>query len=68
MSTTTAPKERYRQAAEDALGQLDWCIGYLHGIRKAQISASLAKNRAFIRRELLKEAEEPLPSQEVAKS
>ena len=23
--------QRYRQAAEDALEQLDWCIGYLHG-------------------------------------
>ena len=55
--------ERYRQAAEDALGQLDWCIGYLHGIRKQQISASLARNRAYIRRQLMREAEEPLPSQ-----
>ncbi len=55
--------ERYRQAAEDALGQLDWCIGYLHGIRKERISARLAKNRAYIRRELLQEAQEPLPSQ-----
>lgn len=37
--------ERYRQAAEDALGQLDWCIGYLHGIHKEKISAQLARNR-----------------------
>ena len=22
--------ERYRQASEDALQQLDWCIGYMH--------------------------------------
>lgn len=55
--------ERYRQAAEDALGQLDWCIGYLHGIRKQRISAQLAKNRAYIRRTLLREAPEPVPSQ-----
>ena len=55
--------ERYRQAAEDALGQLDWCIGYLHGIRKVGISAQLAKNRAYIRRELMREAEQPVPSQ-----
>jgi hypothetical protein len=61
MSTEEA--ERYRQAAEDALGQLDWCIGYLHGIRKQQISAALAKNRAYIRRQLMHEAEEPVPSQ-----
>lgn len=55
--------ERYRQAAEDALGQLDWCIGYFHGIRKVGISAQLAKNRTYIRRTLLRESEEPLPSQ-----
>ena len=24
--------DRYRQAADDALQQLDWAIGYLHGI------------------------------------
>ncbi|MGZ6644701.1 MAG: hypothetical protein ACXVFT_23090 [Solirubrobacteraceae bacterium] len=55
---------RYRRAAEDALQQLDWCIGYLHGIRKADISKALAKNRAYIRTELLREAEEPLPAQQ----
>lgn len=56
-------EERYRQAAEDALQQLDWCIGYLHGIRKARISAQLAKNRAHIRQNLMREAHEPLPSE-----
>ena len=55
--------ERYRQAAQDALGQLDWCIGYLHGIRKERISAQLARNRAYIRKALLKEAHEPLPTE-----
>ena len=55
--------ERYRQAAEDALGQLEWCIGYLHGIRKTSISAQLAKNRSHIRRQLMREAEQPVPSQ-----
>lgn len=64
----TDQAERYRQAAEDALGQLDWCIGYLHGIRKERISAQLAKNRAHIRRELLREAAEPLPSQATRES
>ena len=59
----TQETERYRQAAEDALGQLDWCIGYLHGIRKTAISAQLAKNRAYIRRQLMREAEQPVPSQ-----
>jgi hypothetical protein len=61
MSTEEA--ERYRQAAEDALGQLEWCIGYLHGIRKQQIAAHLAKNRTYIRRQLMRKAEEPVPSQ-----
>ncbi|MBV9941189.1 MAG: hypothetical protein JO262_03580 [Solirubrobacterales bacterium] len=32
--------ERYRQAAQDALEQLDWCIGYLHGIRKTKFPHS----------------------------
>jgi hypothetical protein len=55
--------DRYRQAAEDALQQLDWTIGYLHGIRKTEISRALAKNRSYIRRSLMGEAEEPLPTQ-----
>lgn len=56
--------DRYKQAAEDALQQLDWTIGYLHGIRKTEISKALAKNRSYIRRNLLGEAEEPLPGQQ----
>jgi len=56
--------ERYRQAAEDALQQLDWCIGYLHGIRKVGISRALAKNRAYIRTQLLRQPEEPVPAQQ----
>jgi hypothetical protein len=56
--------ERYRQAAEDALQQLDWCIGYLHGIRKLDVSRALAKNRSYIRRQLLQREEEPLPAQQ----
>ena len=56
--------ERYRQAAEDALGQLDWCIGYLHGIRKLDVSRALAKNRSHIRSQLLRKEEEPMPAQQ----
>jgi len=56
--------ERYRQAAEDALQQLDWCIGYLHGIRKTGISRALARNRSQIRTELLRRPEEPAPAQQ----
>jgi hypothetical protein len=55
--------KRYRQAAEDALQQLDWCIGYLHGIRKVDISRALAKNRSYIRTQLLDREEEPMPAQ-----
>ena len=61
--TPTDSEERYRQAAQDALQQLDWCIGYLHGIRKAKLSSQLAKNRTYIKRNLMKEAAEPLPSE-----
>jgi hypothetical protein len=55
--------DRYRQAVEDALQQLDWCIGYLHGSGRKGIARALSKNRAFIRTHLLKRPEEPTPSQ-----
>jgi hypothetical protein len=57
---------RYRQAAEDALQQLDWCIGYLHGIRKTQISRALARNRNHIRSNLMHRSEQPLPTSSVS--
>ena len=38
MASRDDETERYRRAAEDALQQLDWCIGYLHGLRKLKIS------------------------------
>jgi hypothetical protein len=56
--------DRYRQAAEDALQQLDWAIGYLHGIHKTEISKALAKNRTFIRKRLMGRPGEPDPSQQ----
>jgi hypothetical protein len=56
--------ERFRRAAEDALQQLDWCIGYLHGIRKVGISRALARNRTFIRTHLMDRPEQPMPAQE----
>jgi hypothetical protein len=52
----------YRRAAEEALQQLDWCIGYLHGIRKTELSGRLARNREFIKRKLMKEATAPVPT------
>ena len=60
--------ERYRRAAEDTLQQLDWCIGYLHGIRKIGIAKALARNRGYIRTNLMGLPEEPLPTAEVGKS
>jgi hypothetical protein len=73
MSQTTgqaalAETERYRRAAEDALQQLDWAIGYLHGIHRARISRALAKNRTYIRRNLLGEAEEPTPTEQTSET
>jgi hypothetical protein len=56
--------DRYRRAAEDALQNLDWAIGYLHGIHKTAISKALAENRSHIRRRLLGWDEDPLPAQE----
>ena len=58
-----AEADRYRQAAEDALQQLDWAIGYLHGIRKTEISKALAKNRSHIRSSLMNRSEQPVPSE-----
>jgi len=55
-------EEMYRRAAEDALQQLDWAIGYLHGIRKTEISKALAKNRSYIRTRLLGRDAEADPS------
>jgi len=57
--------ERYRQAAHDALEQLDWCIGFLHGSKKAGIAAALGRNRSYIRKELMHRPDEPVPSQVV---
>ena len=55
--------ERYRRASEDALQQLDWCIGYFHGCGKTGIARGLANNRAHIRQHLLKRSEQPVPTQ-----
>jgi len=54
--------ERYKQAANDALQQLDWCIGYFAGIRKSKIANGLARNRSYIRERLMQEAAEPVPA------
>jgi hypothetical protein len=44
--------ERYRRAAEETLNQLDWCISYLHQIRKPDLARALVRNRSTIRRRM----------------
>ena len=44
--------ERYRQAAESALAQLDWTVNYLYKIRKTELARGLANNGASIRRRM----------------
>ena len=41
--------ERYRQAAEETLDQLQWCINYLHRIGKSRIAHVVATNHRTIR-------------------
>lgn len=54
--------ERYRSAAEDALQQLDWCIGYFAGARKGQISGVLSANRTHIRRQYMRRSTQGQPT------
>jgi hypothetical protein len=53
--------DRYRTAAEDALQQLDWCIGYFAGSHKSAVARALSTNRAHIRRHLMRRADQSLP-------
>jgi hypothetical protein len=64
-----AEVERLRQAVNDALQQLDWAIGFLHGIGKGPEARVLSQNRRYIRRQLLRgqgptreQEEQPLPT------
>jgi len=41
---------RYRLAAEETLEQLEWCVNYLHRIRKSRIAEAINKNRRQIQR------------------
>jgi hypothetical protein len=40
--------ERYRQAAIDALGQLEWVVGYLREARKTELAKAVDRNRRQI--------------------
>ena len=44
---------QYQRAAEDALVQLEWCIGYLHGIGATKVSRALSRNHSSIRKALM---------------
>jgi hypothetical protein len=41
-------EDRYRLAATRALEQLEWCVGYLHRIRKDNLAQALERNRSEI--------------------
>jgi hypothetical protein len=43
---------RYRRAAEETLGQLAWCVNYLHRIHKGRIAKVIDANCRHIRREM----------------
>jgi hypothetical protein len=40
--------ERYRQAAINALAQLEWVVGYLHKIHKTELAKAVDRNRKRI--------------------
>jgi hypothetical protein len=44
--------ERYQEAADSALGQLEWIIGYLHKIRKPELARALDHNRKQILKDI----------------
>lgn len=54
--------ERYRSAAEDALQQLDWCIGYFAGSHKGAVARALGANRSHIRTQYLRRPQEAVPA------
>jgi hypothetical protein len=58
--------ERYRKGMELAFQQIDWCIGYLHGIRKKRIAYALSRNRMYIAKQIAGEEEVELPTQDGA--
>ena len=39
---------RYREAAIQAVNQLQWCVNYLYRVRRPQLAQALERNRAQI--------------------
>ena len=62
----TNDTERYKKAMDLALQQIDWCVGYLHGIRKTNVSQALARNRLYIAEQIANEREIKLPTDNAA--
>jgi len=52
--------DRFRTATEDALQQLDWCIGYFVGCNKQSIARALGANRTHIRSSIRRKDEPEL--------
>jgi hypothetical protein len=40
--------DRYREASDAALAQLEWVVGYLYKLRKPQIAWAINRNRQQI--------------------
>ena len=60
----SAEVEQLRQVVNDALQQLDWAIGFLHGIGKGPEARVLSQNRRYLRRQLLRRQEQAPEQQE----
>jgi hypothetical protein len=52
MPGTKSELDEYKRAMDDMFQQLDWCIGYLHGIQKSKVAQALAQNRDFIAKQI----------------
>lgn len=50
MASSQNQAPRYKEGAEQALQQLEWCISYLRQIRKPRIARALQANRETIRK------------------
>jgi hypothetical protein len=44
--------ERYREAAERTLQQLEWSVNYLHRIGRTTLATGVERNRAHIQAQL----------------
>jgi len=59
--------QRSRSAAEDALQQVGWWIGYMAGCQKGRVAKVLSANRSQIRRQYLRRDGQAPPTREAAR-